>query len=277
MYKALSPGALGFSTPFAEAAPVAAAHGFEGYWFNAPADLAQGAETVSAMLAQHRLRPAGFGLPVNFRTDEETFRNDLDRLTELVESAATVGLKRTATWIMPCHDTLNFDENFQLHTERLSEVAAVLDDFGISLGLEFVGPRTLRESKKFEFIHNFDQLLSLYDAIGRDNVGILLDIFHWETASQNNGDFARMPSEKFVVLVHVNDAVAGRSMDEQVDNERRLPGETGVLPIGKFMENLRELHYSGPVVVEPFSAALRQMPFEAAVSATADALATIWT
>jgi len=76
--------------------------------------------------------------------------------------------------------------------------------------------------------------------------------------------------------VHVNDGIAGRTAKEQLDQERALPGETGVIDLATFMGALVEMAYSGPVVVEPFSQRLREMAPEAAIKETAASLDRIW-
>jgi len=78
------------------------------------------------------------------------------------------------------------------------------------------------------------------------------------------------------VDVHVNDAPDGISVEEQVDNVRALPGETGVIGIAGFLGTLKDIGYDGPVMVEPFSDSLRQMGAEEAVATTAQALEKVW-
>src|SRR5204862_15166 len=56
-----------------------------------------------------------------------------------------------------------------------------------------------------------------------------------------------------VVAVHVNDAPPGIARDEQIDNQRALPMETGVIDLVGFMGKLEAMGYDGPVTAEPFS------------------------
>jgi sugar phosphate isomerase/epimerase len=57
---------------------------------------------------------------------------------------------------------------------------------------------------------------------------------------------------------------------------RTLPGETGVIDIAGFLQALRKIGYEGPVMVEPFSERVRQLPPEEACAATAAALNKVW-
>ena len=78
-----------------------------------------------------------------------------------------------------------------------------------------------------------------------------------------------------VVVVHVNDAPAGVAVDEQLDQVRALPGETGVLDLAGFLQALREIGYDGPVTAEPFSQRLRELPADQALTETAAAMRKI--
>jgi sugar phosphate isomerase/epimerase len=106
-------------------------------------------------------------------------------------------------------------------------------------------------------------------------VGLLLDIWHLYT-SHGSIDQVRELSAPEVVVVHINDAPAGIEVDEQLDNVRALPGETGVLDIAGFLQALEEIGYDGPVTVEPFSKRVREMATEDAVAATAESVQKVW-
>jgi sugar phosphate isomerase/epimerase len=179
------------------------------------------------------------------------------------------------TWLMPGSDTFPYRENFDLHRKRLSEAAAILGANGISLGLEFVGPYTKRKGMKYEFIHNLDGALELSAAITTGHTGVVVDIFHWDTAHQKSEDFARLGSEKNIILVHLNDAPA-IPLDEQLDNVRGLPGAYGTLRYAEFFEGLKSLVYTGPAVVEPFYPPLSRMSFEEAAQAVYNSAMKVW-
>ena len=106
-------------------------------------------------------------------------------------------------------------------------------------------------------------------------VGLLVDIFHLYTSHADVAAVRDLPVKE-VVNVHVNDAIAGRTPDQQIDNERALPGETGVCDIAGFMQALAAIGYDGPVTVEPFSQRVREMSPDDAVRATANSLRRAW-
>ncbi|MBS7615301.1 sugar phosphate isomerase/epimerase [Candidatus Bathyarchaeota archaeon] len=279
MFRNLNLGALGFKAPLYEAADLAIKGGFQGIdidIFEIENLLKmQSADDIKEMLKRKKLKLGGWGLPVNFRKDDETFQKDLDNLPRQAKMASTLGCFRVFTWLMPFSDTLPYKENFDLHVSRLREVANVLEDCGCVLGLEFVGPKTSWARGKYEFIHTMDGVLKLREAIKNKNVGLLLDCWHWYT-SHTTVDQIRQLKSNDVVYVHVNDAPPGVPVDEQVDSIRRLPGETGVIDIVGFLNALRKIGYDGPVTPEPFDKSLKEMPIEKAVIKTGEAMKKVW-
>lgn len=274
MFRSLSPGAIGVKVnSLAEGLALAARHGFEGYHFSIGEAAQLGAAQTADLAAAKKVRLSAWGFPVNFRGSEADWRRDLESLPGLARVAGELGVRRTATWIMPCSDELTYEENFKFHAARLKPAASILAVEGIHLGLEYIGPKTLWSSKKYPFAHTMEQMGELARAVG-PNVGFLLDAWHWYTAGETTADLERLSPQQ-AVDVHVNDA-PDLPRDQQVDNVRTLPGETGVIDIAGFLQSLKKIGYEGPVMVEPFSERVRQLPPEEACAATAAALQKVW-
>ena len=176
------------------------------------------------------IRYGAGGLPVEFRKDENRFRKDLARLPEQAVILRQLGVKRIATWVMPGHNEFTYLQKFNQLKIRFREIANVLKDNDLRLGLEFVGPRTTRSRFRFPFICTAPGMMELVEAIGTGNVGLLLDSWHWYTSHGTIDEILRL-SNKDIVHVHVNDAPAGIPVDKQVDNRRKLPVTTTSLMI----------------------------------------------
>ena len=274
MYRTLSPGAIDVSVSFEEGARLAARYGFEGLALDAGHLLENGPEAVRRTLQDHGLKPGSFGLPVDTRGESAAYEASLSRLASVAEAAQQVGCSRASTYVFSWSDDRDYAANFDFHRERLARPAALLAEYGVRLGLEFLGPKTLRDGHPYAFIHTVKGMLELCDAVG-PNVGLLLDAWHWYTSGHDSADLELLSGQN-VVDVHVNDAPAGTPMDEQVDSVRCLPGETGVINLSSFFHTLKRVGYDGPVVVEPFNAPLRAMAPEDAVRTTAAALGRVW-
>ena len=279
MFTSLSTGALSFSAPLDEALRLAAGNGFTGLDI-APAELLPLAARTSPREVAERfaaagVRPGGWGLPVDFRGSDDVYRTGLTALPRQAALAAALGSPWCSTWILPYSDDLDYEANMRRHVERLRPVAEILAAHGCRLGLEFVGPKTLRDGHRHAFIHDIDGALELGARIGTGNTGLLLDCFHWYTAHGARADLDRLRAAQ-VVYVHVNDAPPGRAVDEQIDNERLLPGASGVIDVVGFLGALRSMGYDGPVAVEPFDATVRALEPAARARLAGESLLRVW-
>jgi len=275
MYTSLNPGAIGIRANLEEGLALAQRHGFDAL----NPDIVEvtklaereGVAYVRQLFAQHGLRDGDWGMPVDFRRDEAKWQAGLALLPRYAAVAAELGWDRTATWTMPFSDELPFAENLAFHVRRLRPIAEILRDHQIRFGLEYVGPATLRAGHKFTFIHDQAGWQQLRDAIGTDNIGLLLDAFHWYVSGSTVADLKKLRNED-IVTTHMNDAIAGVPRDEQLDQVRCLPGESGVIDLTTFLKTLQEIGYDGPLMVEPFSKRLRELSPDQATHETAVAL-----
>lgn len=279
MFKNLNTGAIGVKATLAEQIDFARRHGFTGIDFSISEALAlaeaQGVAAVKELFAAAGVRPGSWGFPVEYRRDEIAWQEGLKALPKQAELAAELGCMRTATWILPSHNERDFWTNFDFHVTRLRPAAQILSEYGHRFGMEFIGPKTLRDANKHLFVYTLDGMLALGAAIGTGNMGLLLDVWHLYTSHGSIDDVRKLRKED-IVSVHVNDAPADKAIDEQIDNVRALPGETGVLNIVDFLHALRDIGYDGPVTAEPFSQRVRDLPPEQAVAETAASMEKIW-
>jgi sugar phosphate isomerase/epimerase len=279
LFKNLSLGALGFRLPLQKAVEMTRIGGFQGIEINIVEIeeilKSKRIDKVEHLVEENGLKLGGWGLPVNFRGDLEKYRADLEKLSRYAQIAEEIGCKRVFTWILPSSDEMPFKENFEFHIERLRPIAEILEDHGCHFGLEFVGPKTSRINHKYEFIYTMDGILRLCNGIGTGNLGLLLDSWHWYATYGTTGQLKKLKSEQ-VVYVHINDAPSGIPVEEQIDNFRCLPGETGVIDLVGFLRTLREIGYDGPVTPEPFSRKLKEMPVVEAVKLTGKSLDRVW-
>ena len=199
----------------------------------------------------------------------------LRQLPALAALGREVGITGCATWLSPQSDSMTFRDNFHWHVDRLRPVAEILAEEGLSLGLEFVGPRTSRADARYGFIYAMDGVLGLAECIGVGNVGLLLDSWHWYTTLGTAADIMSLGAAD-VVHVHINDAPAGIPPGEQRDNVRRLPGETGVIDLTTFLTCLNKIGYTGAVSPEPFSSRLAELSSAGAAQTVGESLGRVW-
>jgi D-psicose/D-tagatose/L-ribulose 3-epimerase len=115
----------------------------------------------------------------------------------------------------------------------LRSLGAYAADHGVVLGVETLN--------RFEtsFLNTTAQALELIDRVDHPAVGVALDLFHLGIEEKHVGDALRLAGPR---LVHLQVA----------ENDRGTPG-TGSLPWHDVAAALREIRYSGRVVIETFS------------------------
>jgi sugar phosphate isomerase/epimerase len=270
----LCPGRIGVEADQRQAIQYARQFGFQSVepYPNYLVELNESQLTMlRATLADNGLVWGAAGLPVQFRADEQTFEADLIKLPQIAAALRHAGVSRVGTWLRPSHNELTYLANFRQHVRRLRAVARILVGSNLRLGLEYVGPKTSWTSRRYAFIHTMAETKELLAEIGADNVGLVLDSWHWYTAGETVEDITSL-ANKDVVAVDLNDAPAGIARDDQIDSRRELPMASRVIDLEAFLNALVKIGYDGPIRAEPFNQKLNAMDNTAALEATAAAM-----
>lgn len=275
MFRNLCCGAIGVGADLKQSIEYAKQGGYEGVDVPLGEVASLGADAVKALFADNGLQMGGIGFPAKWMGSEEEWQESLEGCKQACALAQSVGATRAATWMPSWSDEREWDENLEFHVKRFTPIAQIMADHGVRLGLEFLGPKTLRDGHKYEFIHTVAGMLELCAAVGTGNMGMLLDAWHWYTSGGTLADLASLTNND-IVYVHINDAPAGIPLDKQVDNVRCVHGETGVIDLSGFLQALRAAGYDGPVTPEPFSQKVRDMAPADAVTYTGKLLQDVW-
>lgn len=274
MFKNLGPGHIGVSGNQQQLIDYAVKFGFGGVSVNLgdveKMSSAQRQELV-AQMKEKNIQWGPAGLAVEFRQTDEKFKEGLKNFPAQAKALQEVNATRVSTWILPGSNELTYIENYKQHRDRLAECAKILADHNCRLGLEFVGPKTLRDKFRFPFAYTQKEMMGLCKDIGTGNMGLLLDSWHWHT-SYGTLDELKQLTNADIIEVHVNDAQKERKVDELIDNERLLPCTTGAIDLKGFINALHGMGYDGPISCEPFDKELNAMENEPALEKTIAAL-----
>jgi sugar phosphate isomerase/epimerase len=270
----LALGAIGHGGGMREALDLAARHGFESIAASSEEIERLRPEDLEKLLADMKAKRISFGaagLPVEIGGDEKRFEEGLAKLDGRAAAIGRAGIGRMGTYVSPGSRSRTYIANFRLHAARLRRVAEVLEPRGIRLGLEYVAPKTSWSRSRFPFIHTLAEMKDLIAEAGKPNLGLVLDSWHWHCARETEGDILSLRGRD-VVSVHLNDAPAGKPIDELVDGSRDLPCATGVIDLAKFLGALNRIGYDGPAYAEPFLPELSKLSRDEAVATTAAAM-----
>lgn len=267
-------GAIGVQANQTELIELAIKHGFGSVQPNAGylAGLSpQQVQTTNARLDDAGLRWGAASLPVEFRNDLATFNGDMAKFPKLAAALQQSGVTRISTWLKPFHPSLTWLANFKQHVTRIRQICKVASDHGLRFGLEYVGTKSLWTRERHSFIHTMAETKELISEVNVDNLGFVLDSWHWYTAGETAADIKTL-TNKDVVACDLNDAPKGIAVADQIDNQRELPVATGVIDVKSFLNALVEIGYDGPVRAEPFNKPLNALNNDDACAATSKAI-----
>ncbi len=271
---ALTPGSIGVTANQTEVIELAHDFGFESVQpFAADLALLSDGELQDLLetLESRHLVWAAAGLSVDFRRDQATFLEGMKKLREEARALERAKVTRVGTWLMPMSNSLTYLQFFKQTAWRLREIAGILGDHGLRLGLEYVGTKSLWSSGRYAFVHTMAETKDLIAEINKPNVGFVLDSWHWWSAEDTVDDILSLKNSD-IVSCDLNDAPAGIPKAEQRDGSRELPMATGVIDVKAFLGALVKIGYDGPVRAEPFNKALNEMSNDEACSVTIEAM-----
>jgi 2-keto-myo-inositol isomerase len=147
----------------------------------------------------------------------------------------------------------------------LREISDRFREYKVRFAFEFLGFRWCSVS-------TMEEDFAIVMAVNRENIGLVLDTFHFYAGGSSVGAIRDVDPEKIFIL-HVNDAEKLPKPDLQ-DAHRLLPGE-GVIPLAEILSSLKDIHYDGPVSLEMFRPAYWSRPPEEIAQKGIDAIRKI--
>lgn len=209
----------------------------------------------------------GVGLPGLFAPEEE-FHRGLSGVAAAAEAAARTGARQVGL-VMQNRSRLPEAEARALVVGRLRQLGQALSAAGLRLAVEFIGVRSLWPDLPHPFAQRYEDTLALFEESGCDNVGFLLDSYHWYGAEATLAQVAATPKQR-IVYAHVNDSKPGPRVAIQ-DADRLLPGE-GVIDLGGWFRALAMTGFDGCVAPEVLGPRLEGMTSEQAAIACRDGI-----
>lgn len=255
-------GSIGHILPFSESCALAEKFGFDA--INADREFLKrhGPESVMRLLKTHCLEPGAvaFSAAFNAHFSDTEFEQSLVTFEKDLSLARRAGFKRCVGFVQPSSDLFTFHEHFTRLRRRLKRVRPLLETHEVRLGLEFIGPTTMRVTHKYDFIHTLDGVRSLIAAAdAQRQVGFKFDSLHWYASGAGLLEIEKLAPEE-IVYVEINDGLKGNyDRFTLPEFERELPGATGVIDLDGMLGKLDAIGFSGPVVVEPWNEPLSNM------------------
>lgn len=137
----------------------------------------------------------------------------------------------------------------------LNELADIAEKSGVSLAFEFLGQTDCS-------VQTLDLAKEIVEEVDRENVGLVLDTFHFYAGNSSFEAIDALDPEKLFIF-HINDA-EDLPKEELTDAHRLYPGE-GILPIKEIKARFDRIGYDRMVSIEIFRPEYwNEDPFEVA-------------
>ena len=221
---------------------------------NTPADL-------KALLAGHNLEPYSINSieHITFRNAEDyaAIKAECETLSKI---AGEIGCPYIVVvpGLLPENGTKEqvIDESVRV----LNELGDIADEHGVSLAFEFLGQTDCS-------VQTLDLCNEIVEKVNRDNIGNVLDTFHFYAGNSTFEAIDSMRPEKLFIF-HINDA-ENLPKEQLTDAHRLYPG-TGILPIREIKRRFDKIGYDRMVSIEIFRPEYwNEDPFEVAKKAKA--------
>jgi 2-keto-myo-inositol isomerase len=167
----------------------------------------------------------------------------LDLLLEVERVAAVArAIGAPSIVVVPGAHIGAFDRAAQID-DAVSVLRAMADVAGgVALAFEFLGkPRCA--------VPTLDMATEIIERVDRDDVGLVIDTFHFYAGGSRPQDIARVPVDRLLV-VHLN-GCEDLPRDQLADGHRLYPGE-GAIPIDEILAATRGIGYDGTFSIEIF-------------------------
>jgi 2-keto-myo-inositol isomerase len=200
-------------------------------------------EDLKRFFDQNRIKPFAFNALVfiNFR-DHEGFQEIKDELLFSCQIGEIINCKTVIA--VPNLDIGDFTKT-QIKEETvraLRELSDIAQPYGVKLALEFIGYPNCS-------VNTFGQAYEIVQETNRENVGVVLDCFHFHAMGSRIEDLKKADPAKIFVF-HIDDC-EDLPIGALRDHHRVWPGDGGI-DLDEIMNTLVEIGYHDMVSVELF-------------------------
>jgi 2-keto-myo-inositol isomerase len=200
-------------------------------------------EELKKFFDEHRIKPYAFNALefITFRDQEgyEQIKKDLQFLCEIGETINCKTVIAVPTFDIGDYTKLQIKEE----TVRvLHELAQLAKPYGVRIALEFCGYPNCS-------VNTFAQAYDIVQAVNRDNVGIVLDCFHFHAMNSRIEDLQKADPTKIFVF-HIDDC-EDLPVGALRDHHRVWPGD-GAIDLDRILRALKDIGYDEMVSIELF-------------------------
>lgn len=204
-------------------------------------DAGYSARDLRATLETHAIWPACIDIIGDVeRTGTAARKELLDKARRLCDVAYVIGCPTIQLNAFSALARRPWDEIIGITAENIAAIA----DLGKDRGLRFQV-----EGAAWTPIHSLKQCLQLLDAVDRDNVGLVIDFWHFWASRDTSQQEVRKLDQKLIYGVHLADGkrpAIGSAWPDEQQLRGFMPGE-GDLPLTEWVAAVKATGFDGVV------------------------------
>lgn len=200
-------------------------------------------EDLAAYFESHHIKPLAFNALVFFNNrSEEDHAKIIAEFKQMMEWGSKLGVRYVVAVPLVTEQKITRSEIRSSSVAVLRELSDIAKPYGIGIAVEFVGHPQCT-------VNTFGEAYDIVEEVDRDNVGLVLDCFHFHAMGSKREDLERADGSKIFIL-HIDD-----TEDFQIglltDEDRVWPGQ-GAIDLDYLLSSLRAKGYDAAVSVELF-------------------------
>jgi 2-keto-myo-inositol isomerase len=214
-------------------------------------------EDLANYFKTHKIKPYAFNALVFFNNrDEAGYKEIKEELQYMCEVGQKIGCPNIVVVPLVGTDKFTYAQIKESSVKVLHELADIAEKYGIRLAIEFVGHPQCT-------INTFGQAYDIVQAVNRNNVGLVLDCFHFHAMGSRMEDLKKADGSKIFIL-HIDDT-EDFPIGILTDVDRVWPGE-GAIDLKGILTTLKEIGYKEDMVsVELFRPEYYELEVEEAI------------
>jgi 2-keto-myo-inositol isomerase len=213
-------------------------------------------DELADFFTTHHIKPLAFNALVFFNNrDEAGYREIIKEFKEMMEAGKKLGVQYVVAVPLVTEEKILKSDIRKSCVEVLTELSDIAKPYGMKIAVEFVGHPQCT-------VNTFGQAYDIVEAVNRDNVGLVLDCFHFHAMGSKIEDLKNADGSKIFIL-HMDDT-EDFPIGLLTDEDRLWPG-LGAIDLDGILSTLKEIGYSNVASVELFRPEYYQLDAEEAI------------
>ncbi|MGM0877307.1 MAG: 2-keto-myo-inositol isomerase [Bacillota bacterium] len=204
----------------------------------------------------NHIKPLALNALVFFNNrDEAGYKEIISEFKDMMEVAKKIGAQYVVAVPLVTEEKILKKDIKNSCVEVLKELSDIAEPYGVKIAVEFVGHPQCT-------VNTFGQAYDIVETVNRENVGLVLDCFHFHAMGSDLADLKKADISKIFIL-HIDDT-EDFPIGFLTDEDRVWPG-LGVIDLDSILSTLKEKGYSGAVSVELFRPEYYKLDAEEAI------------